>query len=59
MYFNGLCTEGIRDNVCVLYVDGGERLLDNMQDTMTGIKTPWTLKEAWFSPEKISGEKHS
>ena len=51
LYF-GNSTSSLRDDVGVLYVDGSERMLDSMQDILTGIKTPWTLKDALLSPQR-------
>ena len=40
------------DTVYVLYADGDEQSLTNMADILTGIKTPWTLKEALTGPQR-------
>ena len=41
------------DDIFVLYADGSEQSLTNMQDILTGVKTPWTIREACEeSPQK-------
>ena len=40
------------DDAYFLYVGGDETMMDSMQDVLTGIKTPWTIKEALKQPQK-------
>ena len=34
------------DEVYFLYIAGDETMMSSMQDTLTGVKTPWTIREA-------------
>ena len=49
-----IASHGIRseDSIYVLYADGDEKSLTSMQDILTGIKTPWTIKEAMSGPQR-------
>ena len=49
-----IASHGIRseDSIYVLYADGDEKSLTSMQDILTGIKTPWTIKEAVSGPQR-------
>ena len=42
----------VTDDVFVLYVSGDETMLDSMEEMVTGIKTPWTIKEALKTRER-------
>ena len=43
--------ERFREDIYVLYADGDEASMRSMQDILTDIKTPWTIKEALNSPQ--------
>ena len=34
------------DDIYFLYIAGDETMMTSMQDTLTGVKTPWTIREA-------------
>ena len=45
-------TRDVLHNIFFLAVQGDEIEMSSMQDALTGVKTPWTVREALASPQR-------